>query len=498
MNSNLLSKNTILYGPPGVGKTYNLINYAVSIIEKKNLNDIIKEDYSNVLKRYNVYQEEGKVLFTTFHQSYSYEEFVEGIKPKIELDDDSSDNLLYTIESGVFKTFCESAKKIEVNASEIGINKNPTIWKVSLHGAGTNPIKKDCFEKGRIRIGWTDKSHVLTDETEFNNPKERRILLDFQDEMKAGDLVLSLYDNEHIDGVGIVTGEYKWLEDVKNYNRSRKVNWILKGIKKNVYRINGNKKLTSSSVYRLKNIKLQDIITIINEYSLSTRISIDDNDDNYVFIIDEINRGNVSKIFGELITLIEDTKRLGEVEEREVLLPYSKDKFGVPSNVYILGTMNTADRSIALLDTALRRRFKFIEIEPNPDILSNIHIGKINLGKMLNVINRRIEVLYDKDHVIGHGYFSLLFNSSSIQVLGDIFKESILPLLQEYFYEDYSKIQLILGDNDKEDRFKFIKNEGLNQNKIFKGNIFIDLPDETYTIQKDAFYKEESYIGIYE
>ena len=330
-------RNMILYGPPGTGKTYNSVIYAVAICEGKNIEAVQKEPYSNVLTRYKDLKDGGRIEFTTFHQSYGYEEFIEGIKPKMDSD---SDNLSYAIEDGTFKSFCKRA---------------------------TSYISNEPF----------------------------------------------------------------------------------------------------------------------------------------VFIIDEINRGNISKIFGELITLIEDTKRAGASEAMEAILPYSGESFSVPDNVYILGTMNTADRSIALMDTALRRRFEFIEMMPNPEVLESLGVGTIevngeelNVAKMLNVINERIEYLFDREHTIGHAFFTKLAEDPSIETLASIFEKNVIPLLQEYFYEDYEKIQLVLGDNDKEDEFKFVLDKPLKIKDIFNGNPDIDLPEKGYEIQRTAFYKLESYKQI--
>ena len=226
---------------------------------------------------------------------------------------------------------------------------------------------------------------------------------------------------------------------------------------------------------------------------------IEKNNGSYVFIIDEINRGNISKIFGELITLIEDTKRKGMTEEMSTILPYSGSLFSVPSNVYILGTMNTADRSIALMDTALRRRFQFVEMMPNTDILKNVTVDGVEIAPILEKINERITFLYDREHTIGHAFFIKLIDSPDINTLGSIFEKSIIPLLQEYFYEDYQKIQLVLGDNGKVDvSTKFIKDEEVKVAEIFKGKAtdVIDLPEKKYTINKEAFLNIESYKQI--
>ncbi|EDP7302551.1 AAA domain-containing protein, partial [Campylobacter jejuni] len=163
----------------------------------------------------------------------------------------------------------------------------------------------------------------------------------------------------------------------------------------------------------------------------------------YIIIIDEINRGNVSKIFGELITLIEPSKRIGEKEELKVTLPYSGEKFGVPKNVYIIGTMNTADRSITSLDTALRRRFEFIEMMPDVSKLSMDCEG-INLQELLKAINTRIEYLLDREKTIGHAFFVSVEN---LEDLKKVFQNKIIPLLQEYFYNDYALINEVLNDN---------------------------------------------------
>lgn len=162
----------------------------------------------------------------------------------------------------------------------------------------------------------------------------------------------------------------------------------------------------------------------------------------YVLIIDEINRGNVSQIFGELITLIEDDKRLGKKEALKATLPYSKEEFGVPCNVHIIGTMNTADRSVEALDFALRRRFSFKEIMPKPDELKTTSDG-IDLSEMLKVMNKRLTILKDSDHTIGHAW---LWNITNIEQLKLVFGNKILPLLKEYFYNDYEKLGLVLGD----------------------------------------------------
>ena len=205
--------------------------------------------------------------------------------------------------------------------------------------------------------------------------------------------------------------------------------------------------------------------------------------------------------------MIEDTKREGEKEQISVKLSYSQELFSVPNNVYIIGTMNTADRSISLMDTALRRRFHFVEMMPDTKVLKDISIndkeGKdsgIDVQEMVKKINERIEILYDREHTIGHALFLGLVETPTVEKLASIFKKSIIPLLQEYFYEDYKKIQLILGDNGKkDDSNKFICDKEIKIREIFNGDINdIDVPNIKYSINDEAFYSIDSYLQIYE
>lgn len=280
--------NRILYGPPGTGKTFNSISHAVSIINGTEVSE--SEDRTLVKSEYDRLVNNNQIQFVTFHQSYSYEEFVEGIKPYTK-----DGQVIYEIADGIFKKICLLAQE--------------------------------------------------------------------------------------------------------------------------------------------------------------------DKENRYVLIIDEINRGNISKIFGELITLIEESKRISSSEELKIKLAYSgikdSDLFGVPNNLFIVGTMNSTDRSIALIDTALRRRFAFIEYKPIPEKLKTTTDG-IELNKLISAINSKIEFLLDKDHLIGHAYFMQV--QSKDDLVG-VFKNKILPLLEEYFYGDYNKIQLVLSDKgaNKVEDFKIVR-----------------------------------------
>ncbi len=341
--------NIILYGPPGTGKTYNVAAMAWLISRGidpalENVRSLTDEQRVEAKTWYDTEladHENGHVAFTTFHQSYGYEEFIEGIRPVIPESNDLEveNDIGYTIEDGVFKAFCNRA-----SASDV-----------------------------------------------------------------------------------------------------------------------------------------------------------DGNDDPYIFVIDEINRGNISKVFGELITLIEPSKRIGQPDQQTAILPYTKKPFGVPANVTIIGTMNTADRSIALMDTALRRRFRFIEMMPDYDALQCIpEFDGISISKLVECMNRRISVLYDREHTIGHAYFMELVEEPNINTLATIFEERIIPLLQEYFYDDYEKICLVLGDNQKsDDAIKFfVEINSYTSDELFGVTAAYD-DVCSYQMNRKALDDPQAYIGIY-
>ena len=483
-------KNMILYGPPGTGKTYKTVKYAVAICEGKPLSEYDQMDYVDILRKYENYKAKGRIAFTTFHQSYGYEEFIEGIKPVLISDDakNESKDIQYDVMPGLFKSFCKKASmkwvsfdKVEYSDVEIG----EKIWKVTIQEG----VRQDCYDNNRVRIGW---------------PMDTEGASGFVNNMEAGNIIITTDGSRRfINGIAKVVSDEAYELDTPSDKTTRDVIWLAKGINVDIVKINADKILHRMTVARVPQMKFEQLIPIIKHANPGMVEKEGEDQEPCVFIIDEINRGNISKIFGELITLIEETKRAGAEEAMEAMLPYSGDIFSVPKNVYILGTMNTADRSIALMDTALRRRFDFEEMMSDSKVLLGVTI-KVNgetldIAKMLDVINERIEFLYDREHTIGHAFFTKLLNNPSFDVLADIFRSKVLPLLQEYFYEDYAKIQLVLGDNDKSDtKFKFILDEPVKAKSIFKGNPedIVDLPEKKYMIHDEAFECIQSYIEI--
>lgn len=488
-----MDKNIILYGTPGTGKTYSSALYAVAIVEEKPIAEIKAEPYEKVFGRYLKYKDDGIIAFTTFHQSFGYEEFIEGIRPVVVNDGnaEAGRDIEYEVHDGIFKAFCSIAGTPISSGKEIdlGIGKNPTVWKVSLEGTGDNPTRTECMENNHIRIGWDTYGKTISDNIDYSEYGGRNVLNAFYNGMQIGDIVMSCYSGWTIDAIGVVTGNPEWHDEYQQYKRLRNVNWLVKGINENIVDLNGGKTMTLPSVYRLS-VSVSDVwqmLKKLNPALFTKQVNIP----NRVLIIDEINRGNISKIFGELITLIEPSKRIGASEQSRALLPYSGVNFGVPDNVFIIGTMNTADRSIALIDTALRRRFSFVEMTPDSKVLTDVIVDGIDVAEMLDTLNKRITVLLDREHTIGHSYLLPLKIEATIEKLADVFERKIIPLLQEYFYDDYEKIQLVLGDNQKPDdsiRFIVKKTDAV---KLF-GNTDIDLP-EYYEINGEAFKRIDAY-----
>ncbi|WP_350454435.1 AAA family ATPase [Slackia heliotrinireducens] len=443
--------NLILYGPPGTGKTYQSRAYAVAICDGRNVEDVLSEmatsaGYAEVANRYDRLVSEGRVGFTTFHQSYGYEEFIEGLRPEY---DEDKGVIAYPLRKGAFRDFCEAAEDTAaIESAENSIprfenNPRPRVWKMGLNTNEVPGLLDRCRAEGALRMGWDDVAPNEVGNSEDLSEANRRAINAFQEEMQPGDFVVIPGAGGDRYDVAVITGDFEWDDNASGAKRRRSAQW-LDGVDKRAFvAINGGKILTLQTVYELTRVspsKLLELMGVHNENAQPSHSAKP-----YVFIIDEINRGNISKIFGELITLIEPNKRKGAVEETLARLPYSGELFGVPSNVHVLGTMNTADRSIALMDTALRRRFEFIEVMPDPSLFSEIEIEEVDISRMLETMNKRIELLYDREHTLGHAYLMGLKDDPSIERLAGIFETRFMPLLQEYFFDDYAKIRLVLG-----------------------------------------------------
>lgn len=455
--------NQILYGPPGTGKTYNTVLKAMSIIDNTEYKDVSEEQYSALKTRFDELKQAGQIEFVTFHQSYSYEEFVEGIKPYIpEWGTTDNADVKYIGENGIFKEICKNARQIKTDKTSHKIDFSRTrIFKMSL-GANweneTEDIYNYCLTNNVVALGWGDDKDFSGCNTseEFKNLDSTwgaKAVEIFKNWMRVGDIILISNGNSNIKAIAQITGEYEYHNDREiRYCQFRNVNWLYNGDDIPVAKFY-DKKLSQQAIYGFFSKDKEgkdDYNSSINTNVLNEIITGNINsaeEKPYILIIDEINRGDVSKIFGELITLIEEDKRIGNKYQMKTILPYSKESFGVPNNLYIIGTMNTADRSIALLDTALRRRFDFEEIMPRPELLGGKVVEGINLQTLLTRINERITNKYDRDHQIGHSY---LMGVNTKEQLERAYKNRILPLLNEYFYNESKTVAEILNCSEDE------------------------------------------------
>ncbi|MEP2774439.1 MAG: AAA family ATPase [Luteolibacter sp.] len=514
-------KNLILYGPPGTGKTYSTIDRSLEIIDPNFLQKTIgeKESRSKLKARFDELMQAKRIGFVTFHQSFSYEDFVEGLKATT----DEEGQVRYEVEDGIFKQMCSAAAAVR-NASgksEVTKTLDPKgrqIWKMSL-GNTSGPdaaIYDECIENDYVLLGYgwdVDFSGVTSRDgirkriqekyPEIKNSDYAVIACNaFVNTMKPGDLVIVTDGNYKFRAIGEIKGGYRFLpveEDREMlYQQCRDVEWLRTYSPSLPYDQLMTKVFSQVSIYRPSRHAVDYALL---EALLKEEISTDEEGPRpFVLIIDEINRGNISRVFGELITLIEDSKRAGERESLSVRLPYSKESFTVPSNLYIVGTMNTADRSLAQVDIALRRRFVFEELMPNPSLLTQIPtVEGIRVEKLLTAMNRRIEVLYDREHTIGHTFFLSLRDDPSLAEMGRIFSGSILPLLEEYFFEDWEKIRLVLGDNRKPMANAIIRQKysGGDIEALFG----VDHDHQirmAFERNEDALNTPESYIGIYD
>ncbi|PZX25395.1 5-methylcytosine-specific restriction protein B [Cupriavidus phytorum] len=613
--------NQILFGPPGTGKTYETINAALEILAPEFI-AANRDDRAAVKGHFDSLVAAGHVRFVTFHQSFSYEDFVEGLRAE----NTEDGQLTYSVVDGVFKSLCEAASAQVTKQAEAPLDlKGRTVWKMSLGNTlGSDAyIFDECIDKGYALLGYGG----LVD---FSGSKTRDdIIKRFQDagtavakdayevtavttfviKMKAGDLVVVTDGNMKFRAIGEITGAYQSIkrdEQGDTYGQCRTVRWLrvykpslpfdqlmtkqfsqrtlyelspgsmdmekleallqMKSPSAGTrapsdvpYRVgevfgraysvtkasadvlelkkpNGNElafsmrmlKLLADYVRRgdltIEDIKEKRVFEKVPESSLEPYLvngynnilpalverltgirptsSVDDAgpppQGAKVLIIDEINRGNVSRVLGELITLIEPSKRAGNAEALEVTLPYSKERFSVPANLYLIGTMNTADRSLAGLDLALRRRFSFREMPPRPDLLDEVDISGVNVGAMLRVMNERIELLLDRDHCIGHAYFMSLRDTPTIEALGEVFRSKLIPLLQEYFFEDWQRIQWVLNDHRKAQAHRFIQKPASNIAQLFGEGVSVTDQNQRWVVNEAAFLLAEAYAGVIE
>lgn len=433
-------KNIILQGAPGTGKTYRIPELVVRLCEPEfDANNATRKELMSV---YNRLKEEKRVMFTTFHQSMDYEDWLEGLRPVLE-----NDQVTYKIESGIFKRLCTEAERPLSAKKDVNISDEAIVWKVSLSGTGDNPVRRDCMKNGYIRIGWDGYGENITEETDWSihNGEGKTILNAFINTMKVGDVVMSCYSSRTIDAIGIVTGEYEWHDNFEHYKRVRRVKWLVKDINEDIVKLNDDKTMTLGTVHRLNAITLDKVKSLLDKYEASKTLI--DNNKPYVIVIDEFNRGNVSKIFGELITLLEPDKRKGMRNAESVLLPYSKKEFYIPSNVFLVATMNTADRSLDTIDYAIRRRFAFITVKPQEidDDNFNSELFREVSSLFISNYDEYAESGFDdtikllpaetlseeyrpEDVWIGHSYFIM----DGEYALQDRLLFEIIPLLEEY------------------------------------------------------------------
>ena len=437
-------KNVVLYGAPGTGKTYDVPEFAVRLCDPAFM--AAEPSREEIVSRYNQLKREKRIAFTTFHQSLDYEDWIEGLRPVV----NENSQVTYEIESGIFKKLCEEAERPVVKDKQVGIADNAVVWKVSLAGTGDNNVRRECMENNHIRIGWDGYGPVISDETDWSvyNGEGKQILDAYINKMKIGDIVMSCYSSQTIDAIGVVVSDYEFDDSLPNYKRVRRVNWLVKNINENIVEMNDGKTMTLGTVYRLNSITLDNVKSILEKYNTSSKM--EENDKAYVMVIDELNRGNVSKVFGELITLLEADKRKGRINAESVVLPYSKKGFHIPNNVYLIATMNTADRSLGSLDYAIRRRFAFIAEKPFGlevegfneelfELVSSLFVKNFDEYKesgwdqtlKLEPADTLSEEYKPEDVWIGHSYFLMQDEEGEDNTINRLLYE-IIPLLEEY------------------------------------------------------------------
>jgi len=600
--------NQILFGPPGTGKTYATVEAALEVLDGTYL-QTHRQDRTALKLRFDELVQQERIRFVTFHQSFSYEDFVEGLRAE---SDGDNGQLRYEVVDGVFKSLCEAAAAKVTQQAEAPVDLGKRkIWKMSLGNTqGSDAgIYEECVQGGYMLLGYGGgidftgcknrgdvQRRFIDAGVNPDGPYDYSVtsVTAFVTKMKPGDLVVVSDGNFKFRAIGEVAGEYAFKihpEYDPHYSQMRPVKWLRQYSPSLPHSELLNGQFSQMTLYELRSPtlnreKLQGLLgsqkieggalfhvgqrfgqgyvvraispevveldkpkggvlplplSLVRQllaYVQGGQLDVEDIRQGRIFqkvaeaelekyivngyqslfaamveqllkphhktttanarvlIIDEINRGNISRIFGELITLIEPSKRAGADEALSVVLPYSKQSFSVPKNVYLIGTMNTADRSLAGLDIALRRRFTFREMPPKPELLDDVRVQGLSIGQLLRVVNQRIEVLLDRDHCLGHAYFMPLRDDSSLERLERIFRNQILPLLQEYFFEDWERIQWVLNDHRKPLANQFVNRKAGNVELLFGQDVGQSLERNTWCLNDDAFERLESYMGI--
>jgi len=461
--------NLILYGPPGTGKTFATAAKAVELC-----GEAVPAERGALMTTYHALQAEGRIAFVTFHQNYSYEEFVEGLRPEIAGDDTASAGFRLEPRSGIFREICALAEQARTRTgakstgSSLDLNRR-RFWKMGQGAIGSeDDVYEDAIANDYITLGWGGtidwsderfssfdaiKAEWLRQNPDDDKPSNWTQMWPFRCEMKPGDIVIVPFGNSAFRAVAEVTGDYYYEASAEGYYAHRRpVRWLLTLEDPLPLDTIVDGKFTMRTLYALasKRVNLSALSRLLPNNKAEAAADIHVQPDQFVLIIDEINRANISKVFGELITLLEPDKRLGMPNALTVTLPYSKKRdFGVPANLHIVGTMNTADRSIALLDTALRRRFVFHELAPDSSLLPE-RVGDVPLRRVLETINDRIEYLIDREHRIGHAFF-LGDGGIDRAAIDATMREKVIPLLQEYFFEDWGRVAAVLGERSRKE-----------------------------------------------
>ena len=489
--------NQILYGPPGTGKTYQVVERALAILDPVFL--ATAPDRPAMKARYDELVAQGAISFVTFHQSFGYEDFVEGIKPVMQ-----GGQLSYVLEDGIFLEAVRAAgghlpradghpaSALEASAPAQTPQSEPSpllsphaqVWRIYIDGgAPISQLRDKVLARGEMRVGHFGMSPRDWNTVSADELHSTAAL--FRDGVRVGDLVLLASGVDTVSAVGVVTDEYAYdptTDPTLNleYVHSRTVNWLQTGLKANAEELTG-KRFSPVTLQRVSAVSAETVLQRLGIAPLPFKSPTASEPDpvqteeagpprRHVLIIDEINRGNVAKIFGELITLLETGKRAGRAEALTVKLPLSRRSLSVPDTLYVIGTMNTADRSLTQLDTALRRRFTFQPVWPEPEVLPELTIDGITLDlrKFLYAINERIERLLSREQMIGHAY--LLDIPGDLPGVAGALRERILPQLEEYFFDDWGKIREVLDDPHKEEHLQFVQERKIGGEKRHRIN----------------------------